>query len=72
MCVHISMWELKDNIRSVILESGRDPLVTQGNLSAPSCVFSGSRSYTYKGSPPQKKDMCELSLTVLQLHATVE
>ena len=44
---------------------GRDLRVTQANIS---CVFSGRRSNTHKGSPPQKKDMCELSLTVFLLH----
>ena len=37
---------------------GRDPLVTQENL----CVFSSRRTTSQKGSLPQKKDMCELSL----------
>ena len=75
-------WDLKNNIRSVILDwrkisaghssegersvglssKGRDPLVIHANLSAPPYVFSGRSAHTHKGSPPQKKDMCELSL----------
>ena len=39
----------------------RDLWVTQANMS---CMFSGRRSNTHKGSPSQKKNMCELSLTV--------
>ena len=60
--VHISAWELKDNIRSVILDCGRDPQVTQSNLSAPPCVFYGRLSNIHKGSLPQTKDMRDLSL----------
>ena len=65
----------KDNVRSVILDwsqrfigrpsegeksaglssEERDPLVTQADLSPPP---------SQKGSPPRKKDMCEISLTV--------
>ena len=58
--------------RSAVLSSEwRDSLVTQANLSAPPCVFSGYRTTSQKGSPPQKKDMCELSLTVFLLHTNV-
>ena len=39
----------------------RDLRVTQTNMS---CVFSGRRSNTHKGSPLQKKDMRELSLSL--------
>ena len=69
--VHISAWELKDNIRSVILDWRRGPLVTPVNLSAPPCVFSSHCSNTHKGSLPQKKDMYELCLTVFWLHTNV-
>ena len=63
-------WSLKRKGRSAGLSSeGREPLITQEDLSAPPCVFSGHRSTLQKGSPPQKKDMCELSLTVFLLHS---
>ena len=35
------------------------------------CVFSGHCTISQKGSLPQKKDMCELSLTVFLLHTNV-
>ena len=73
--VHISAWDLRENIRSVILDwrqksadlssEGRDLLVPQANVS---CVFSGHRSKTHKGSSTQNKYMCELSLTVFLHH----
>ena len=55
---------------------GRDPLVSQAKgetrcpLSTPvsySCVFSGRRTTSQKGSLSQKKDMCKLYLTVFLL-----
>ena len=54
-----------------ILDWGRDMLVTKENLSAPPSVFSGYRSNIHKGSPPQKKDIFELSLTVFLLQTNV-
>ena len=44
------------------------PLVTPENLSP---VFSGRRTTSRKGSLPQKKNMCELSLAVFLLHINV-
>ena len=87
-------WDLKDNIRSVILDwrqrsagclsewggslssewggslssEGRDLRVIQANMS---CVFSGRLTTSQKGSPPQKNDMCKLSLTVFLPHTIV-
>ena len=54
-----------EGIRSAGRSSeGRDTLVTQADLSAPHPrVFLGRRTTLQEGSPPQKKDMCELSLT---------
>ena len=49
--VHIPAWDLKDNIRSVILDWRREPLVTQANLSAPPCVFSGHCSTSLNPFP---------------------
>ena len=59
------------NIRSVNLDWRQRP---DGHSSRPvssSCVFSGRCTTSQKGSPPQKKDICELSLTVFLLHTIV-
>ena len=52
-------WSLKrrGEFRWSLRRGRRDPLVTQADLS---CVFSARRTTSQKGSPPQKKDMCEL------------
>ena len=65
--VHISAWDLKRQYKvcNFVLNAEirlRDPLVTRANISAPLCVFSGRCSNPHKGSLPQKKDICELSL----------
>ena len=62
---------LEKNIRSVILDWRQKPA---GHSSRPvsfPCVFSSCHTTSQKGSPPQKKDMCELSLTAFQLHTIV-
>ena len=58
-------WTLKQRRRSAGLSSeGGDPLITQADLSAPLGVFSSRRTTSQKGFPPQKNDMCELSLSL--------
>ena len=55
-------WSLKRKERHVGLSSRP--------VSSP-WVFSGYSTTSQKGSPPQMKDMCELSLTVSLLHTNV-
>ena len=61
----------KDTIRYINLDWRQRPI---GHSSRPvsfTCVFSGCRTTSQKGSPPQKKDICELSLTVFLLYTII-
>ena len=50
---------------------GEKPASHSSRLVSSSCVFSGHHTTSQKGSSPQKKDMCEPSLSVFLLHTIV-